>query len=387
MNLKSATDEFFKLGRRIAPEMPGSRTDSQKKEGKFSFGLYGLVTSFLLGSVAGINWLIDPLWYSHGNILTGENFAFNERITKTNLFLRTHEDENYNCIILGSSRVTTLRTSEFTNHNCFNYALKGAEIPDFVSYANFLQEEGVEPEIVYLGVDGLNFVEKERKEQPPLAINSLQTKSPLQAYLSADVLLFSAMTLLGVSPDPGNYYDRDFEPVDFANPPVYEGKFYQPASLQKCDLTAVETFISLKKFFPDAKFVAYVPPRSAWSMINDTYGRGLMDCYLSAFYQLSQSYDVMYDFSIPSEVTKNPRNTFDGSHFSVAANSSLAEVLQGETVGDFGIRIDNYDFDDYRQIYRQKLRNFLAAEKELQRWNDNSEISIQMVQEKTLTDQ
>lgn len=387
MNLKSATDEFFKLGRRIAPEMPGSRTDSQKKESRFSFGLYGLVTSFLLGSVAGINWLIDPLWYSHGNILTGKNFAFNERITKTNLFFRTHEDENYNCIILGSSRVTTLRASEFTNHNCFNYALKGAEIPDFVSYANFLQEEGVEPEIVYLGVDGLNFVEKERKEQPPLAINSLQTKSPLQAYLSADVLLFSAMTLLGVSPDPGNYYDRDFEPVDFANPPVYEGKFYQPASLQKCDLTAVETFISLKEFFPDAKFVAYVPPRSAWSMINDTYGRGLMDCYLSAFYQLSQSYDVMYDFSIPSEVTKNPRNTFDGSHFSVAANSSLAKVLQGETVGDFGIRIDNYDFDDYRQIYRQKLRNFLAAEKELQRWNDSSEISIQMVQEKTLTDQ
>lgn len=379
MNFKGVTEGFLKLGKRTVPEMSGSRIVS-KKESKFSFGLYGLVTSLLLGSVAGINWSIDPLWYSHGNILTGKNFAFNERITKTNLFLRTKDREKYDCIILGSSRVTTLRPSELSNHNCFNYALKGAEIPDFVSYANFLQEQNIDPKIVYIGVDGLNFVEQERKEQPPISIDSLQTPSFLQAYLSSDVLLFSAMTILGISPDPANYYDQNFEPVDFANPPVYEGKFYKPASQQKCDLASVETFIGLKKFFPHAKFVAYVPPRSAWSMINDTYARGLTDCELLAFYQLSQNYDAMYDFSIPSEVTKNPHNTFDGSHYSVETNNKIAKILQGGTDGDFGIRVDKYTFEDYRAAYRQKLRGFLAETGELKRWNDNPEISIEMVQ-------
>jgi len=380
MNFKSATDGFFKLGRRTGTKMSVPKANSQEKENRFSFGLYGLVTSFLLGSVAGINWLIDPLWYSHGNILTGKNFAFNERITKTNLFLRTKEKENYDCIVLGSSRVTTMRTSEFTDNNCFNYALKGAEIPDFVSYANFLQEQNIDPKVIYIGVDGFNFVEKERKEQPPVAIESLQTQSSLQAYLSADVLLFSAMTLLGVSPDPASYYDRNFEPVDVVNPPVYDAKFYKPAGLQKCDLTSVETFASLKEFFPDAKFIAYVPPRSAWSMVNDTYGRGLMDCYLSAFHQLSQHYDAMYDFSIPSEVTKDPSNTFDGSHYSVITNNRIAKILQGESDDNFGVRIDNYSFDEYRRAYRQSLRNFLADNKELKRWNESSEISIEMVQ-------
>lgn len=380
MNFKSAAEGFLKLGRRIPPEMSVPQIDKKEKATRFSLGLYGLVTSLLLGSVAGFNWLMDPLWYSHGNSLTGENYAFNERITKTNVFLRTKDQENYNCIILGSSRVTTLRASELTEHNCFNYALKGAEIPDFVSYANSLQENGVEPEIVYIGVDGFNFVEKERKEQPPISIENLQTKSWLEAYLSADVLLFSAMTILGISPDPGNYYDQNFEPVDFANPPVYGAKFYKPASLEKCDLTSVETFASLREFFPNAKFVAYVPPRSAWSMINDTYGRGLMDCYLSAFHELSQSYDVMYDFSIPSEVTKNPDNTFDGSHYSVTTNNRIAKILQGETDNNFGIRIDKYDFETYRNTYRQKLRKFLEEEGELKRWDDNSTISIDMVQ-------
>ena len=378
MNLKSATEEFLKSSKRATLAMSASKTDSKASESKFSFGLYGLVTSLLLGSVAGINWLIDPLWYSHGNILTGKNFAFNERITKTNLFLRTNEKKKYNCIILGSSRATALRPSEFSDRNCFNYALKGAEIPDFVSYSNFLREQEVEPEVVYVGVDGFNFVEKERKEQPPISIDSLQTQSFLQAYLSADVLLFSTMTLLGLSPDPGNYYDANFEPVDFANPPVYDAKFYKPASQQRCDLAPVETYASLREFFPNAKFVAYVPPRSAWSVINDTYGRGLMDCYLTAFHNLSQSYDAVYDFSIPSTVTKNPDNTFDGSHFSVETNNKIAKILQGEN-DNFGVRVDNYNFADYRETYRRELRNFLAENKELKRWNENSEISIDMV--------
>ena len=144
------------------------------------------------------------------------------------------------------------------------------------------------------------------------------------------------MTLLGISPDPGNYYDRNFEPVDFTDPPIYTPGFYKPDSQQKCDLSSVKTFANLRNIFPNAKFIGYVPPRSAWSMINDTYGRGLMDCYLLGFHQLSQSYDVMYDFSAPSEITRNPDNTFDGSHFSVTVNNKIADVLQNKSNEDFG---------------------------------------------------
>lgn len=382
MNLKSAAD-FFKLGRPKTPEMSVPTTSKKSKSSEFSFKLYGLITSMMLGSVVGINWAIDPLWYSHGNILTGKNFTFNERITKTNLFLRTKDEANYNCIIFGSSRVTALRTSNFKQDKCFNYALKGGEIPDFVSYAESLKQEGVDPTIVYIGVDGLNFVEKERKKQEAFNLDSLTTKSPLEAYLSADVLLFSTMTLLGVSPDPGNYYDRNFEPVDFSNPPVYSPEFYQPAPPQKCDMSSVEAFANLRNTFPNAKFVGYVPPRSAWSMVNDTYGRNLMDCYLLSFHQLSKSYDVMYDFSAPSKITKNPDNTFDGSHYSVTVNNKIADILQGKESQDFGIRVDRYSFDEYRSLYRQKLKTFLAENNKLELWQESDEISVDMVEQTT----
>ncbi len=108
------------------------------------------------------------------------------------------------------------------------------------------------------------------------------------------------MTLLGISPDPGNYYDRNFEPVDFAEPPVYTPEIYQPAPPQKCDLSAVETFANLKNTYPNAKIIGYVTPRSAWSMINDTYGRVLMDCYILGFLNLAEFFDSMYDFSARS---------------------------------------------------------------------------------------
>lgn len=379
MNLKSVAAEFFKLGKHRTSTMSLPTTVKNNDNSQFSFRLYGLVASILLGSVAGINWLIDPLWYSHGNILTGKNFAFNERITKTNLFLKTKEQVNYDCIILGSSRVTALRPSNFGDQKCFNYALKGGEIPDFVNYANFLQEQGIDPQVVYVGVDGLNFVEKARIKQEPVDPRTLATKSPLEAFLSSDVLLFSTMTLLGVSPDPGGYYDRNFESVDFTDSPVYKPEFYKSAPPQRCDLTQVETFAKLRDSFPNAKFIGYVPPISAWSMINDTYGRNLMDCNLMAFHQLAQSYDVMYDFSAPSRITKNPSNTFDGSHFSVEVNDKIAEVLQGKPDEDFGIRVDKYEFDEYRTLYRQKLKNFLAEHKQLKRWQESEDISVEML--------
>lgn len=361
MKLKTITKDFFKT-KKIDKILP------KKKTQKFNFGLYTLITSLLIGTVGGINWLVDPLWYSHGNILTGKNFAFNERISKTNLFFRTKDKNNYNCLILGSSRVITLRASQLTEDRCFNYAIKGGEIEEFIQYAHSLQEHGFKPEKVYVGVDGLNFVVKEREPIEPFDLKSLKTKSPLDAYLSVDVLTFSIMTLLGISPDPGNYYDQNFEGADVENYPVYEPDFYKPQVAQKCDFKIVDLFADLRKFFPNAEFIGYVPPRSAWSIVNDTYGRKLTEeCELPVFYQLAQEYDVMYDFSIPSAVTKDVKNTFDGSHYSVKLNDEIAKILSGKS-NSFGIRVDQYSFEEYRQLYLDAIKEFLKENNQMQRW-------------------
>ncbi len=369
MNLKTVGKGILKSSKNQQNLATFKNQNKIQAKSKFSFKLYVLITTLLLGTVAGINWLVDPLWYRSGNILTGKNFAFNERITKSNVFLRTKEQINYDCIILGSSRVIAMRASNFQDNKCFNYSFKGGEIEDFVDYAQFLKEAGLNPQKVYIGVDGLNFVAKERKKRQPFDIDTVATQSHLQAYLSVDVLTFSLMTLLGISPDPGNYYDRNFEPVDFATPPQYRPNFYKPLPPQQCDLSIVQPFANLRKIFPNAEFIGYVPPRSAWSIVNDTYGRDLMDCYLQAFHQLSQVYDAMYDFSVPSEITKNPQHTFDGSHYSVKVNNKIAAILQDKEQ-NFGLRVDKYEFERYRDLYLAQIRKFLAENNQLQRWRE-----------------
>jgi hypothetical protein len=371
MSFSSLTWGIFKRRKdqEIESEMSIKNIKNTEKNPKFNFALYGLMTTLLIAVVGVINWSIDPLWYHHGNILTGKNFAFNERISKTNLFLRTKATANYDCIILGSSRVITMKASSFTENRCFNYAMKGGETQDFVDYGQFIKEQGVNAKKVYIGVDGLNFVAAPKKKHTPFNIKNVATQSFAHAYLSIDVLTFSLMTLLNLSPDPANYYDRDFEPADFADPPIYKPDFYKPLEAQQCDLSKVKAFTQLKQTFPNAEVIGFVPPRSAWSIVNDTYGRNLTNCELQAFYQIGQVYDEMYDFSVPSSVTKNPEHTFDGSHYSVKINDRMAKILQGQTV-TFGLKVNNYSFEQYRDLYLQEIYKFLSENDRLQYWRE-----------------
>jgi hypothetical protein len=129
----------------------------------------------------------------------------------------------------------------------------------------------------------------------------------------------------------------------------------------------VQWFADLRNYFPNAEIIGYVPFRSAWSIVNDTYGRNLTPCEIEAFYQVSQAYDVMYDFSMPSTITKNPQHTYDGSHYSVKVNDQIAEILQGKPV-TFGIRVDNISYEEYRQFYLDSIQQFLAENNQMQLW-------------------
>lgn len=342
--------------------------DNQPEKSRFNFKLYFGLLTLLVGSVSAVNWLVDPLWYSAGNRLTGKNFAFNERVSKTNLFLRT-KHKNYDCLILGSSRVIALNVSNFKLKNCFNYSIKGGEIPDFLSIAKFVKEQGFSPKIVYVGVDEFNFVQRERANKDNTDFSKFATPSIFQAYLSSDVLMFSLMTLLGQSPDPANYYNSNFEVDEFATKPIFKQEFFKPLPPQKCDMQIVNSYIELRNAFPNAKMIGYVPPRAAVSVINETYGRKITDCTLEAFHKVAQAYDGMYDFSVPSELTKNPDNTFDGSHFSPKANDQVAAVLQGKA-DDIAIKVDKYSLTDYQKLYKGKLKEFLKEKGELKRFRD-----------------
>ena len=95
--------------------------------------------TWLIITVAGIsalailtfNAILDPLWYLKGNLIHGENYSFDERLTKTNVFLE--REEQLDCVIFGSSRVTLLNETKIKNNTCFNFAFSGGRVLEFIA--------------------------------------------------------------------------------------------------------------------------------------------------------------------------------------------------------------------------------------------------------------
>ncbi len=327
-----------------------------------NFGLLGLSTLLMMAAVGGINWAVDPLWFGRGNKLTQQNFDFpDERVLKTNLFLNTKDQEKYDCLILGSSRTNALRSSAFKDENCFNYSFKSGHIEEFSDYAEFVKRQGINPKTVYVGVDEFNFLEEFPYTNKQ--IEEIATKSAFSAYFTNGALVFAVRTLLGESPNDATYYDENFEMQVIDNPRIYRPSLDQPvpASFVSCDLSKVQLYQELREQFPDAKVVAYVPPRSAWKIFSETYEPGFLNCVLEGFYQIAQSYDAFYDFSIPSAMTADPQYTYDGSHYYPEITDEIAGFLQGAPL-EFGIEVTEMSFEEYSTTFREALYGFLEQE-------------------------
>lgn len=326
---------------------------------RFRFWPFAAALGFILGLVGGLNYLIDPLWYVGGNRLTGKNFPFNERIAKVNLLNRTLKTAGYDCLILGSSRVIALRPSQFKGLRCFNLALKGAEVAEFLAYARFARDAGLQPKTVFVSVDDFNFVDKPEtaRRANPVVKGS---EGPLHAFLSADVLVFSLMTLAGVSPDPSLYYDPSFEAVE-APGAQYAAQALEEKADLACKLDKVAAYGQLREVFPSARLVGYAAPMTPWYKLSDEASRGLLDCSLSAYHAVAQSYDDFLDFTLPTPLTEDPRASYDGTHFSPAANDQVAARLSGVR-DDLALDVKAFTLDQYRTEVQSRLRDFLIRQ-------------------------
>jgi hypothetical protein len=283
--------------------------------------------SVIAGLCLVVNLLVDPLWYLHGNVVTGVNFAFNERIAKLNRFLPRMRD--YDCLIMGSSRTTLLPERRFSGYRCFNLAFSGGRINEFLLYAQYLRARGFAPALLIVGVDPFDFRGPmpdpdvpdfvRREADPPLL---------LRTYLSLDVLDFSIQTLTGDSPHH-RYYDRDLNcrievRARVYRPPRVLTPFSAPTEVHP---ERAALYVQLRHMFPTARAVGYVPPVSAWTIGRISLSGGL-DGYLTALDRIAAGFDEFLDFGIPSDITVTTSNTLDGSHYSEAVNARIAVALQ-----------------------------------------------------------
>jgi len=321
-------------------------------------GICGGSVAVCLALVLGLNMLVDPLWYSHGNTLTHKNFMFNERYSKPILFQRV--SNSYDCIIFGASETVFLRPSDIVGHQCFNFAFSGGNVREYADYANYLRARGFEPGQVIVALNFRSLETDLTDQSPDFVVKAGAPPSLIEAYLARDVLWHSIKTLC----------DRTgiwrYSGPDFVERPAPDHPVYRPAN--RIDPTAdmvsftdanTRYMRQIHTLFPNAEFVGYVPLLSAWVAARFHYQRELLP-YLHAVYAASREFDRFYDFSMPSFLTENPDNAYDEVHFSIAATAHVAGALSAPARMDrAGLDLKGISFEEYVAAYRGALDDFM----------------------------
>ncbi len=176
------------------------------------------------------------------------------------------------------------------------------------------------------------------------------------------------MTLANVSPDPDVYFDANYEAVEFPNRSYAKPELVDKQDL-RCDFKKVENYATLREVFPKATLVGYAPPMGAWHKLSDVVSRGVLDCGLEAYHQVATRYDRFWDFTIPSPLTEDLGVSYDGSHFSPAANDLVAAQLSGQR-SDLALDVKTLPLADYQAEVHRRLRAFLEQQGKSGFWKD-----------------
>jgi hypothetical protein len=316
---------------------------------------FGIGFAFILGITFTVNYLFDPLWYFGGNKIQNHNYAFNERLSKLNLL----KEDDYNCLIFGSSRTTFLKASQLSNANCFNMAFSGGTIDEFIDFAELIKSSfDFKIDYLIVGVDVINFF----KRTKPKKFN--KAKLPpnfLITYLSIDSLIFSKRLFFEQTGLP-RIYNSDFEITVINKLPKFNTSGSLPGSIKGIfDKNIIDKYIELNNILNPVKTIYYVPPLSAWH-IEDAYRNELLEDYTSAIYSFTENDLNIVDYSSISETTLEPSNTYDGHHYlpriSALIGNDLNEILINiKPANDkFGLQVNNYSYEQYLEDYLLKVK-------------------------------
>jgi hypothetical protein len=118
-------------------------------------------------------------------------------------------------------------------------------------------------------------------------------------------------------------------------------------------------YIELRRQFPMARAIGYIPPESAWRIAAFSL-TGQLDPYLAAIGQVAAAYDEFLDFSIPSKLTKSKEGTYDGSHYTRAVNARVLAGLMAEQ-SDLAVDWRNQDLAAITALYHRRLAQFMET--------------------------
>lgn len=314
-----------------------------------------LLPVFLVG---GFNYYIDPLWtFNHAHQYNRIQLSFNERQQKTNRLAFGKND--YDSLLLGSSRVTYINQHDFTGQRTFNYAVNNMLPQEYADYARFArQQNGRDFDTIYLGLDFFSTnrnLELPNQFEPP-AYYIDQTRQfgyRFKNLLSTDLLKYSWKNLENSRRGEPVSFSYDHSNVKTLVPAPAQEKAWRIA--QNMDWYGNEVYggnyrygsikpalQQLKAAFPHTRFVVFTTPVSE-ELFQLMVDEGRWPDYQHWLTEIVEVFGEVCNFNYPNTITRDMANYYDASHFYPRIGTLIAHRISGVAdpalPDDFGVRV------------------------------------------------
>lgn len=331
---------------------------------KFSIKI-GIFSLSLILIFLILNILIDPLWYFKGNKITKINYAFNERLTKFNLFYYINQDIKYDCIILGSSISTSINENDFKKNTCFNFSFSAGAMNEYIIYLDYLEFLKFDLQKIYVELPIFwddNFLTKLKllNEKfpdlkkvsyiPPISPKEFMLTAPKNSKKKNKIMKkFISEDNIGLIP---SFIKNKNQPDKFWH-------HYFSLSSLSFSIKSLLRISNLTNAY-DKDFVSFVRKNKVGKYDNSINDYKLSDININKIInnrlKIIKYFDQVFDFSLPNTYTNDPLNTYDGTHFYKEFMKKLPDNMESVNL-DFGSKVNS---NDYEKIVRNSINSYLA---------------------------
>ena len=328
------------------------------------------------------NYTIDPLWtFCHSNRYNNAQPGFNERQLKTNRAYFCGL-EQYDALLLGSSRTTYINQHDFKGMKVFNYAAVSMYPSHFKGWIDIAKKIKGKPfETIILGMDFFGSCDgsfcKHQINTTPSAESYFKTAT---SFLYRYKMLFSMDTLHRSieSVEHSRYlgtedYTRDnvkrtihinsqrAQRARNQQKQIYVNAFYGKAYHYNEKLK--DEFNMLQQENPSTRFIVFTTPIST-ELFKILVKSGNLPDYERWLRMLVDVFGAVYDFMGVNSVTNNPSNYADLHHFYPEFGRLIADRITGmdnpELPEDFGILVTKENLDAHLKEIEAQAKHLTA---------------------------
>jgi len=327
------------------------------------------------------NYSIDPLWtFCHSNRYNNAQPGFDERQLKTNRAYFCGL-EQYDALLLGSSRTTYINQHDFKTMNVFNYsgvAMYPSEYQNWIAQAKKIKGESFKTIIIgvdFFGSNGGAFGQMQMNQTPKPSHYLDITRSFMYRYK----MLFNMDTL--DKSIESIEHSKKLGTVDYSRDNVkqtiriskerkqqalnhqiglYTHSVYGKGYTFNTKLR--EYFAQMIKENPHSDFIIFTTPIQT-DLFKILVQSGKLDDYKRWMRLMVDVFGEVYDFMGVNTITKNRENYADLHHFYPEFGELIADRVTGvpnaKLPDDFGVLVTKENIEEHLEQIEQQAKNLI----------------------------